>query len=124
MWFQLFGETADREDYLVSMGGYAAGAAAALIGLLSLRRLAVAPWVFWICAIGALGLVPLALASYSSAQSAERDSVVISTWTDGVGGVLACPWVWVVVVLGLLALLGRGPGRERVTAPAAPLDAP
>jgi hypothetical protein len=122
VWFQLFGETADREDYLVSMGGYAAGAAAGLIGLLSLRRLAVAPWVFWMCCIGALCLVPLALASYTSAQSAERDSVVISPWTDGAGGVLACPWVWVVVVLGLLALLGRGPAR--VTAPAAPPDAP
>ena len=24
VWFQLFGETADREDYLVSLGGYAA----------------------------------------------------------------------------------------------------
>ena len=111
VWLQFFGETADREDYLVSAGGYGAGAAAALVGLLSLRRLRVATWILWICAAGAALLGLLALSSLSSARTAERDSLVVSSWTDGAGGVAACPWTWVVVVLGLLALVGRGPAR-------------
>ena len=39
------------------------------------------------------------------------DSGVYQHWWDGAGGVLLLPWAWVPLVLGLLAVLGRGPRR-------------
>jgi hypothetical protein len=124
VWFQLFGETADREDYLVSAGGYAAGAVAGALGLLALRRLQVTSWVFWLSAAGVTCLLPLALSSYSSARSTDDRGPGINGWVDGAGGVLALPWTWVVVVLGLLALVGRGPTRNVRTGELKTAEAP
>ncbi len=122
VWFQIGGR-ADREDYLVAASGYGAGAVVVLLGLPALARLGVRGWTFAVGAVGGVLCALLALRSAVTGLGMEQVGLTISPWYDGAGAVLACPWTWPVVVLGLLALLGRGPSRERVTAPAAPPDA-
>jgi hypothetical protein len=122
VWFQI-GARADREDYLVAVGGYGAGALVGLVGLASLWRLAVRGWPFIFVAGGVVLLALLALRSLGSAAAHEKVGIVVNNWWDGAGGVLACPWTWPPLVLGVLAAVGRGP-RRALTGRAAPPAAP
>ena len=108
VWFQIGGR-ADREDYLVAASGYAAGAVVVLLGLPALARLGVRGWVFAIGVVGVGLCAVLAVWAAVRGSGMEQVGVTISPWYDGAGGVLACPWTWPPVVLGVLALVGRGP---------------
>ena len=115
IWFQLFGDSPDREDYQVSAGGYAAAAVVLALAVPALlthrgpRR--VAPVVGTAAAVLAL----LALTSAVRAAGDEPAGAVVSTVWDGVGGVVWGPWTWVLVALGLHGLLLLGAGRVRRT---------
>ena len=106
VWFQLFGETADAEDYLVSAGGYGAAAvvlALAVPGILTHRG---PRWLAWVAGMAAAILGLLAASSMAASMQAEPGASPISTAWDGVGGVVWAPWTWVLVALGLY-LVGR-----------------
>ena len=101
VWFQLFGEQADRGDYLTSAGGYL-GAAVVLaltpVAMLSpqRRRWAGAAWSW--CALAVAGVLTLAgMASLSSGLSMEGPTDSFGGVDDGLGGVLLWPWCWLLV---------------------------
>ena len=111
LWFQLFGDQPDREDYLVSFGGYAAAAVVLLVGLVSLVRLGTAGWAIVLVGILAGLLALLAVNSLATGLGMEDEFGPYQHWWDGAGGVLFLPWTWVPLVLGALAAVGRGPRR-------------
>ena len=104
IWFQLFGETADAEDYRVSAGGYGAAAVVlifAVVGILTHR----APrWLASAAAVAAVVLAILAISSLASAADAKESSLPINGVWDGVGGVLWAPWTWALVGLAVHGL--------------------
>jgi hypothetical protein len=109
--FQLFGASPDSDDYMVALGGYAA--AAVLLGLSAvtafvLGRMRALGWVSVVIA-SLLGLAAVGSAT-DAAATTERGPGINGVW-DGVGGVVALPWSWAIVVLLVLALRAR-----RVTA--------
>lgn len=104
LWFQLFGESPDRDDYLVSMGGYAAAALLLAVATVSnlLRR-----WPVWFAYSGGIASAALglgALVSWSHLRIVKDPGPGISGVWDGVGGVIALPWSWAIVVLLLLSV--------------------
>lgn len=104
LWFQLFGESPDRDDYLVSMGGYAAAAVLVAMATMSnfLRR-----WPVWFAYSGGIASAALglgALDSWYHLRIVKDPGLGISGVWDGVGGVIALPWSWAIVVLFLLSL--------------------
>jgi hypothetical protein len=117
VWFQLFGEQADRGDYAVASGLYAGGLL--WLGIASLAAwLAGAPrWLSWWC-WGATGLFAILLLSASpSARDPETQPATTGTDTfaNGLESALLCmPWSWLVVVALVLALSRRAhhPGVE------------
>ena len=104
VWFQLFGETADAEDYRVSAGGYGAAAVVlvfAVVGILTHR----APrWLASAAAVAAVVLAILAINSVTSAADAEPSHLPVNGVWDGVGGVVWAPWTWVLVGLAVHGL--------------------
>lgn len=111
IWLQFFGDSPDREDYQVSSGGYAAAAVvlafavAALLGHRGPR---------WVTASALLFAALYALLAATSARDATRSADPgpgISNAFDGVGGVLAMPWTWPLVVLGVTGAVRLGAGR-------------
>ena len=110
VWFQLFGEQADRGDYAVASGLYAGGLL--WLGIASLAAwLAGAPrWLSWWC-WGATGLFAILLLSASqSARDPETQPATTGTDTFANGlesALLFMPWSWLVVVALVLALSRR-----------------
>ena len=112
VWFQLFGETADAEDYQVSAGGYGAAAvvlALAVPGILTHRG---PRWLAWAAGVAAAILGLLAAHSIAASTLAEQVSSRTSTAWDGVGGVVWAPWTWALVALGINGLYRLGQGRR------------
>jgi hypothetical protein len=100
IWLQLFGDRPDSGDYRISAGGYACAAvvlALGAVGILSYRGPLVLAGV---SAAFAAVYVLLALRSVQLAAAAEPDGY--DSALDGVGGVIATPWTWPLVVLGVL----------------------
>jgi hypothetical protein len=63
-------------------------------------------------AFAAAGLLALlTLSSVLDVARAGQPGSGINHWWDGAGGVLACPWVWPLVVAGLLAPLRARSGE-------------
>jgi hypothetical protein len=116
LWFQLFGESADRSDCLVSAGGYGTAALVLLVaavGVAGLRGPRCAGWT-----AVALAVALLVLAAGSASRAADLPA---GRWDDspldGVGGVLCLPWAWVLVAAGIagtLRLCRRG-GTDRAS---------
>jgi hypothetical protein len=110
VWFQLFGEQADRGDYAVASGLYVGGLL--WLGIASLAAwLAGAPrWLTWWC-WGATGLfVILLLSASQSARDPETQPATTGTDTFANGlesALLFMPWSWLVVVALVLALSRR-----------------
>lgn len=103
VWFQLFGDTADAEDYHVSLGGYAAAAAVLTFAVPAIAGYRGPRWLTW----PAVGFATLyAILAFRSALLAGEHPVRFptshaSTYWDGVGGVVWAPWTWVLVILGV-----------------------
>lgn len=101
VWFQLFGDTADAEDYAVSAGGY--GAAAVVLALACPAILAHGGprWLLWPAGLSAVVLGLLTAESAQASAGAEPDGASINTAWDGIGGVLWAPWSWALAALGV-----------------------
>lgn len=103
--FQLFGETPDAEDYQVAAGAYATSALVLMLGALAVRSFEAPRWeLVWALGWAAVLLV-LTLSSVSEAAASAEAGPGIDGWQDGAGGVLACPWTWPLVMLGVCAPL-------------------
>ncbi len=110
VWFQLFGETADAEDYRVSAGGYGAAAVVLALAVPAVLAHRAPRWLAWLAGSSAVVFGLLAAMSAAESTTAEQDpSPVSGTW-DGVGGVLWAPWTWALVALGVHGVyrLSRG----------------
>jgi hypothetical protein len=101
IWFQLFGESADAEDYQVSAGGYGAAAAVLALAVPAILAHRAPRWLVWPAGFSAVILGLLAVGSISASSRAEPVRSPINTAWDGIGGVLWAPWTWALVALGL-----------------------
>ncbi len=104
IWFQLFGETADAEDYRVSAGGYGAAAVVLLLAVPAVLTHRGPRWLVWPSAVSAAVLGLLALSSAAASADAEPVPSPTNTAWDGVGGVLWAPWTWALIALGVHGL--------------------
>lgn len=106
VWFQLFGATADAEDYRVSAGGYFAAAAVLALGTAALLGRPAGPrWLVWAAGTTAVVLAVLGLDSQQQSTRAEQLGTPLNGVWDGVGGVLWAPWTWVLTFLGVRAVV-------------------
>ena len=101
VWFQLFGEQADRGDYLTSAGGYLGAAAVLALAPLAMlspepRRWAGPAWSW--CAAAAAAVLALAgTQSLSTGLSLEGPTGSFGGLDDGLGGVVLLPWCWLLL---------------------------
>jgi hypothetical protein len=106
-WFAVafqIGSRADADDYAVAAGAYGATTLALLLGAVAFRRWATTTWQLPVTLV--LAIVPGLLAVRAVADATHADpGVGMSTWWDGAGGVLACPWTWWLVAVGVRALV-------------------
>lgn len=114
VWFQFEGGP-DAEDYRVSAGGYAAAAVvlvAAIPAVVAFRGAGVL--LPGTAVVAALYLV-LAVRSARLAAVAEERGPGMNTALDGIGGVVAMPWAWFLVILGVAGSvrLVRRPATHR-----------
>ena len=105
IWFQLFGDTADAEDYLVSAGGYGAAALVLVLAVPAILHHRAPAWLLWPTVASAVVLGMLAVGSAAASARAEPASLPLNTAWDGIGGVLWAPWTWALIGLGLHGLV-------------------
>ncbi len=110
---QFFGNSPNRDDYLVSTGGYAAAAVLIAFAVASNFARRGAAWFGYAGSVAAVLLGFGALVSWSRARVVEDRGAGISGVWDGVGGVVALPWSWAIVVLLILSV--RNPGAGLLT---------
>jgi hypothetical protein len=109
--FQIGGSRADADDYAVAAGAYGATTLAVLLGALALRRWATTSWQLPVTLVVAVVPGLLTVRAVADASTAQPGSGM-NSWWDGAGGVLACPWVWWLVAVGVRALAS---GDRRVS---------
>lgn len=103
IWFQLFGEVADVDDYAVSAGGYGAAALVLALAVPAIVTHGRPGWLLWPTGMSAAILGLLAVGSAHSMHAGQGVSPMNTVW-DGIGGVLWAPWTWVLVTLGIHGL--------------------
>ena len=107
VWFQLFGDRADRADYLTSAGGYLGAALVLALAPLTLlsptERRWGGPVGSWSAGAASVLLAVLGLSSLSTGLGMEEPTGPFGGLDDGVGGVVLWPWCWL-----LLWAAGRG----------------
>lgn len=102
VWFQLFGESPDRGDYLVSAGGYLTAAAVLGLAVVPARGRGIPAWALIAVTVVALCLAVAGLRSLSEAAELPAHRRPSAGVADGIGGVIFLPWCWV-----LLWMAGR-----------------
>jgi hypothetical protein len=107
VYFQLFGEVADRADYTAAVGIYALGA-----GLLALAPMVAALfrlgiWCSLTSLAGSLVLVALAVDAHRHAAAMAAGSLSSASWREALPLFAAFPWVWSLPALLLGAVLTR-----------------
>lgn len=105
LWFQLFGDAPDVDDYRVSAGGYGAASLVLALAVAALLAHRAPAWLAWLSGASATVLCLLAVGSAARSRTAEQGLLPVDTVWDGIGGVLWAPWTWALVVLGLRGLL-------------------
>lgn len=103
IWFQLFGDVADVDDYAVSAGGYGAAALVLALAVPAIVAHGRPKWLVWPTGMSAALLGLLALGSAHSTHAGQGVTPMNTVW-DGIGGVLWAPWTWVLVTLGIHGL--------------------
>ena len=108
VWFQLFGETASRGDYIVAAGTYDVGALLMLVASLAVWVSGAPRWLAWWCWISTGLFVLLSLGAHQSAGDRDLDPATTSdTWSGGVTTALLIPWIWLVPVALVAAAVTR-----------------
>ena len=114
VWFQLFGDQADRGDYALASGLYAGGLLWLVIASVVAWLSGAPRWLSWWC-WGASGLFAiLLLAALDSARDLDREPASMSgdTFSSGFQAtLLSMPWNWLVLVSMVLVLVFRATGR-------------
>ena len=110
VWFQLFGEQADRGDYAVASGLYAGGLL--WLGIASLAAwLADAPrWLSWWCwgSTGLFAILWLSASRNGGDPETQPASMGTDTFANGLqSALLFMPWSWLVIVALVLGLSRR-----------------
>ena len=104
VWFQLFGDTADAEDYAVSAGGYGAASVVLAVAVPAILAHEGPRWLVWPTGASAVVLGLLAASSAQVSAQATHSASPMNTAWDGIGGVLWAPWTWALVALGVHGL--------------------
>lgn len=104
IWLQLFGETADAEDYRVSAGGYGAAVVVLMLAVPAILTHQAPRCLVWPVGVAAVVLALLAANSIAASVQAEPVSAPMNTVWDGIGGVLWAPWTWALIALGIHGL--------------------
>jgi hypothetical protein len=102
--FQLFGETADRGDYLVGAGACAATAVLLFLALLALRVLRAPWWLQVTTAVGVGTQLAFSITSYRHAQDLTAD-LADDTFLDGVRLAFVFPGSWPLLVVLVVAVV-------------------
>lgn len=113
IWFQLFGDTADAEDYSVSAGGYGAAAVVLALAVPAILGHRGPRWLVWPTGVAAVVLGFLAARSVDASARAAQSGFPINTAWDGIGGVIWAPWTWALVALGVRGLYRLLMGTRR-----------
>jgi hypothetical protein len=106
--FQLFGETPSRGDHIEAAGLYDAGAALMLVASLAVWVSGAPRWLAWWCWISTGLFVLLSLGAHQSAGDRDLDpATTTETWSEGVTTALSVPWIWLVPVALVAAVVTR-----------------
>lgn len=103
VWFQLFGEQADAEDYLISACAYGAATVVLALTVVGILGHGAPHWLAWVAGASSVVLGVLA-ADSASAMAAAPGFLPAHAWWDGIGSVLWAPWTWALLLLGLRGL--------------------
>jgi hypothetical protein len=110
VYFQLFGEQADRADYTTAVGVYAVGAVLLMLTPLVAWLLGLSPASSVVAVAGAVVLALLAADAAHHAAALSPDQGYAPTWRHGVAVLTAYPWMWSLPAL----LLGGIAARLRI----------
>ena len=111
VWFQLFGETADRGDYAVAAGVSAGGAVFSALASLAARLCRAPRWLTVWCWVSTGLLVVVAIACRSNAGDTDLDPASsYDTVGSGFTTTLQMPWCWLVVAALVAAVAVRVSG--------------
>ncbi len=106
--FQLFGESPSRGDYIEAAGLYDAGALLMLVASLAVWVSGAPRWLAWWCWVSTGLFLLLSLGAHQSAGDSDLDPATASdTWSGGVTTALSIPWIWLVPVALVAALVTR-----------------
>jgi hypothetical protein len=106
--FQLFGETASRGDHIEAAGLYDAGAVLMLVASLDAWVCGAPRWLAWWCWISTGLFVLLSMGAHQSSGDRDLDpATATETWSGGVTTALSVPWIWLVPVALVAALVTR-----------------
>lgn len=109
--FQLFGETADRSDYLVGAGACAATAALLFVALLAMLAFRPPWWLQVGTAIGVGTQLAFAITAYRSGQDLAP-GLADDTFVDGVRAAFVVPGSWPLLVVLVVAVVTAVRGRR------------
>jgi hypothetical protein len=107
VWFQLFGETASRGDYIEAAGLYDAGAVLMLLASVAAWLSRAPRWLAWWCWISTGLFALLSLGAHQSSADPDLDPATTETWFGGVTMALLVPWIWLVPLALVAALVTR-----------------
>jgi hypothetical protein len=117
--FQLFGETADRGDFLVGAGACAATAALLFVALLAIFVFRPPWWLMVTTAIGVGTQLAFAITSYRHAQELTSD-LADDTFMDGVKAAFVVPGSWPLLLVLVVAIVVAVRDRSSPARPAPP----
>ncbi len=108
VWFQLFGETADRGDYAVASGVTAGGVVFLALAAAAAHLTRAPLWLRWWCWLGLVVMAVTAATCHSQASDPDLDAAAsYDTFGSGFQTTLMMPWNWLVVAALLAALAAR-----------------
>jgi hypothetical protein len=117
--FQLFGETASRGDYIVAAGLYDVGALMMLMASLAAWVSRAPRWLAWWCWASTGLFVLLSASAHQHASDRDLDpATTTDTWSGGATTALSIPWIWLVPIALVAALVTRYRQRRVSRAPA------
>jgi len=107
VWFQI-GSRADRGDYLIASGFYDFGVLLMLLGALAAWVSRAPRWLTWWCYIGTALFVILTVNAHGKAADEGLLDDRYDTWWGGAGTALLMPWIWLVPLALVAAVVTRG----------------